>query len=279
MAGSTASCNGLPADTYEFYRRALSALLEANVPFLVGGAYAYERYTGIARHTKDFDIFVHPRDFDRTLAVFQARGYQTEMTFPHWIGKAFCGDDFIDIIFSSGNGIAAVDQGWFDHAVEEEVLGLPLRLIPAEEMIWSKAFIMERERYDGGDVAHVIRACGEQLDWVRLVHRFGPHWRVLLSHVVLFGFIYPCERSRVPRWVLAELSSRLLTEADSAPPQGRLCQGTFLSRSQYLVDVDRWGYEDPRVAPLGNMTSDETARWTAAALEEQERKAVIKPAA
>ena len=32
------------------------------MPFLVGGAYAFERYTGIARHTKDFDLFIHPRD-------------------------------------------------------------------------------------------------------------------------------------------------------------------------------------------------------------------------
>ena len=30
----------------------------------------------------------------------------------------------------------------------------------AEEMIWSKAFIMERERYDGADIAHLILACG-----------------------------------------------------------------------------------------------------------------------
>ena len=28
------------------------------MPFLVGGAYAFARYTGIERHTKDFDVFV-----------------------------------------------------------------------------------------------------------------------------------------------------------------------------------------------------------------------------
>ena len=61
---------------------------------------------------------------------------------------------------------------------------------------------MERERYDGADVAHLLRAHGDRLDWPRLLRRFGPHWRVLLSHLVLFGFIYPGERALVPAWVM-----------------------------------------------------------------------------
>ena len=42
---------------------------------------------------------------------------------------------------------------------------------------------MERERYDGADVAHLFRHCSGLLNWERLVRRFGPHWRVLLSHL------------------------------------------------------------------------------------------------
>ena len=43
----------LPAATREFYLRAMRLLDEAGIEFLVGGAYAFERYTGIARHTKE----------------------------------------------------------------------------------------------------------------------------------------------------------------------------------------------------------------------------------
>ena len=50
---------------------------------------------------------------------------------------------------------------------------------------------MERERYDGADVAHIILAYGDRMDWRRLIDRFGRYWRVLLSHLVLYGFIYP----------------------------------------------------------------------------------------
>ena len=75
---------------------------------------------------------------------------------------------------------------------------MPVQIAPAEETIWSKAFVMERERFDGADVAHLILGHGDKLDWQRLLERFGPHWRVLLAHLVLFGFIFPSARSRVP---------------------------------------------------------------------------------
>jgi hypothetical protein len=28
--------------------------------------------------------------------------------------------------------------------------------------------------------------------------RFGDHWRVLFSHIILFGFVYPDKRQNVP---------------------------------------------------------------------------------
>lgn len=253
---------GLDPVSREFYRRVMSRLEARGVPFLVGGAYAFERYTGIARNTKDFDLFVHPRDVDRALQTLAAEGCTTDVPFPHWLAKAQCGEDVVDLIYSSGNGVALVDDDWFRHSVGDTVLDVPVRLIPAEEMIWSKAFIMERERYDGADVAHILRACADQLDWPRLLHRFDAHWRVLFQHLVVFGFIYPCERARVPAAVVRELMGRLDREL-TRPAADRVCQGTLISRAQYLVDVQHWGYDDPRLAPQGNMTSEERERWTA----------------
>ncbi|MGH7392507.1 MAG: nucleotidyltransferase [Candidatus Rokuibacteriota bacterium] len=245
-----------------FYVAALRALTDAGVPFLVGGAYSFERYTGIARDTKDLDVFVRRQGFDRALGVLAAAGYRTETTFPHWLGKAHDGEDVLDVIFSSGNGCAVVDDEWFAHAVDDSVLGVTVRLCPPEETIWSKAFIMERERYDGADVAHLLRACADRLDWRRLLRRFGPHWRVLLAHLVLFGFVYPSENGRIPREVMTELTRRLSRDAGrtSAAP---VCFGTLLSRAQYLVDVETWGYRDGRLEH-GTMTEGDVAVWTSA---------------
>jgi hypothetical protein len=258
----TRAGTGLDPASRDVYRRVMGRLQGEGIPFLVGGAYAFERYTGIARHTKDFDLFLHPRDVDRAQAVLAADGCATDVPFPHWLAKVQRGEDVVDLIYSSGNGVALVDDDWFRHGVDETVLDVPVRLIPAEEMIWSKAFIMERERYDGGDVAHILRACADTLDWPRLLWRFDGNWRVLFQHLVIFGFIYPCERARVPAAVMRELAGRLDREL-TRPGPGRMCQGTLISRAQYLVDVEHWGYSDPRLAPHGNITSAERERWTA----------------
>ena len=90
-----------------FYAHALALLAQAGVPFLVGGAYALHRYTGIARFTKDFDLFALPGDRDRILDLLRGAGYAVEVTFPHWLAKVYHEDAFIDVIYSSGNGAPA----------------------------------------------------------------------------------------------------------------------------------------------------------------------------
>lgn len=252
-----------------FYRTALQALTASRVPFLVGGAYALNRYTTVARDTKDLDIFLRRADIGHASAALRHSGYDTELVFPHWLAKVHCNDTYIDLIFSSGNGIAVVDDAWFEHAAAADVLGVPTQICPAEEMIWSKAFIMERERYDGADIAHLLAACGDRLDWQRLFRRFDPHWRVLLSHLVLFGFVYPAQRNQVPAAIMEELIARLRHEIHAPPPQHSVCLGTLLSREQYLSDIEQQGWQDGRIAPLGNMTAEDTEAWTRAIPEER----------
>lgn len=262
----------LAPEEADFYRHAMAVLDEAGVPFLVGGAYAYARYTGVVRHTKDFDLFLRPEDLKRALSALERAGYQTDLPFPHWLGKAYKGNDFVDLIYSSGNGIARVDERWFTYAVDEEVLGVPAKLAPAEEILWSKAFIQERERFDGADVSHLLLHRAQDLDWDRLLARFGPHWRVLLSHLLLFGYIYPGHRDLLPRRVVEGLLSRLATEGPARPEEQKLCRGTLLSRGQYLLDVEERGYRDARLEPLGTMSAGDIAVWSDAAREEEKKQ-------
>jgi hypothetical protein len=246
-----------------FYREAMLLMQKEGLPFLVGGAYAFARYTKIERHTKDFDVFIRREDFDRAKTIFCNAGYDAELTFSHWIGKVFKGSDFVDLIFSAGNGVASVDEQWFEHAVKSNIFDVDVELIPAEEMIWSKGLIMERERFDGADVAHVLHAAGRSLNWRRLIDRYGKYWRALYAHLILFGFIYPSDRDTIPSWVMSELASRLAVETSEPPPAERICYGTIISRQQYLVDVTKWGYKDARLQPIGTMNKEEIAHWTA----------------
>jgi hypothetical protein len=265
MPAAIRDSTGEDADSVRVtYLRAMSALAGAHLPYLVGGTHALSHYTGIERTSKDFDVFVRREDFDRVMVALDSAGFATELTYPHWLGKAHGPDAFVDVIFSSGNGISAVDDAWFEHAAEGTAFGIPVKLVPAEEIIWSKAYIMERERFDGADVMHLFLARAEKLDWARLVRRFGPHWRVLFAHLCLFGFMYPSERNRIPAWIMAGLMGRLDHEMRVEPPSERITHGTLVSREQYLVDMDIWGFKDARLTEVSAMTLDDIEQWTRA---------------
>lgn len=259
----------LEPKTKDFYRRVMVRLQSEQIPFLVGGAYAYAAYTGIERHTKDFDLFVRKEDVRRILELFTGDGLRTEFVYPHWIAKIH-GEDgaFVDIIYGAGNGIAVVDDEWFTYAHGRTVFDIQTKACPPEEIIWSKSFVMERERFDGADIAHLLLGYGMKLDWERLLRRFGPHWRVLYAHLVLFGFIYPSQRGRIPAHVLDDLTGRMAQETDADPAGDMLCNGTLLSRSQYLTDLGLWGYADARLQPRGSMTPEDVAYWTAAIIKD-----------
>jgi hypothetical protein len=252
----------------EFHRRSVAALYTAGVPFLVGGAYVVEVYAGVSRSTKDFDLYVRPNQVDAALAALARAGFETEVTFPHWLAKARHKGEIVDLIFRAGNGLCEVDDSWFERACDDELLGVPVKLCAPEEMIWMKAYIMERERFDGADIAHILRCFLADIDWPHLVRRFGADWRVLLSHLVLFGYIYPGERARIPAAIMEDLINRLRDEAKTAGPE-RLCRGTLLSRQQYLVDVHEWGFHDARLEKRVQMDEKDIATWTDA-IDKQE---------
>jgi hypothetical protein len=179
------------------------------------------------------------------------------------------------VIFNSGNGVARVDDSWFEHAKPGDVLGVPVLLCPVEEMIWSKGYIMERERFDGADVLHLLLAIAPDLDWDRLLRRFEHHRLVLLTHIVLFLFVYPGEAWRIPEPVWSQLLADLERVRAMSGQAGRICRGTLISRSQYLYDAGE-GYLDARLPPEGEMTVNDLATWTQAAAGET-RSGVPKP--
>jgi Icc-related predicted phosphoesterase len=244
-----------------FHGGVLRALRAAGVPHLVGGGVALGRVADVARPPRDLDLLLRKRDLDAARAALGAAGFRTELTAPHWLAKAFGpGARFVDLIFDSGNGACPVDDAWFERATPGELFGVPVLLCPIEELLWTKSFVMERERFDGADVAHLLQAQADRIDWEHLLRRFGPHWRVLLSHLVLFGFVYPGERARIPQPVMEELLRRLRAELRTND-EADVCRGGLLSRAQYLSDFER-GYRDARERPLGPLAPEEIEVWT-----------------
>ena len=239
------------------HRRALEVLQRGGIDPMVGGAYALRAHTGIWRDTKDLDLFVRKVQIHEALALLAKNGYRTELTDPLWIGKAFAGDYFVDLIFSSGNGVATVDEHWQRRALHATVLGRQALIVPAEEMIWQKGYIQERERFDGADIHHLIRAKGEKLDWQHLVARFGDHWPVLLGHLVSFRFSFPSDKEKIPVSVMKDLLARQLALEERPASSERLCRGTLLSRQQYMNELEEHGYLDARDREVAGWTGDQ----------------------
>jgi PAS domain-containing protein len=245
--------------TRDFYLDAMRVLDDAAIPYTIGGGYAMAYYTGIARNTKDLDLFIKPSDRDRTLSTLSAAGYKTEFFYEFWIAKALHGEAFIDLLYSSGNGICVVDDEWFANATAADVFGYPTRLVPAEEQLWSKAFVQDRDRFDGADVIHLLYARGPLLDWERLLRRFDGHERVLLAHLILYGYVYPCQqdRKRIPQFVMDTLLDKVRHEPVT---RRKLCRGPNIAQRGYGTALSEWGYLDARVAPEGPLTPEQIAQ-------------------
>src|SRR5579871_3009115 len=190
-----------PAEARACYEEALQALLAAGIRFVVGGAFAVHTHTGIWRATKDLDLLLTAGHLPDALDRLKAMGFDTYVKDPVWLAKARRGEYFVDLITGVGNGSLAIDARWIERGVPETVLGVPCRVLAAEELIVSKISVAYRERFDGADVVHLIRARGKTLDWARLLELTGPHWELLFWSLVLFAYVYPAHTDDVPEHI------------------------------------------------------------------------------
>lgn len=227
----------------QYYREALTLLNQNNIQYLVGGGLAFREYTGIIRDLKDMDLFCKAGEYPKILKLFSENGYQTELTDVRWLAKLFRDDMYIDLIFNTVNNICVVDDSWFDNAVEGEAYGVPCRFIPAEELLWCKVYVQNRERYDGADVNHIILRYGHKLNWERIWSRLEQHWHLLFAQVLIFQFVYPTERDIIPRWLFDKLSELAKNQYDMPLSVEKVCLGPIIDQTQYSMDIKDWDFK------------------------------------
>ena len=235
----------IPDEEREVYKRALEALNAAGVQCVVAGAYAIYEHTGIYRKTKDLDLFFEPSAVLPAARALRDAGFVMRLEDEHWLAKATSGEYFVDMIYGMGNGIAQIDEGWIRHSHQGILAATPVRIAPAEELIWHRLFISERHRHDMSDIVHLILCLGDSLDWRRLVERVGVNWPLLLSQVLMFAYVYPGYKSNIPAWV----PERLLENARQTFAHEEdvdFTRGPLISRFSFTIDVREWGFSDPR---------------------------------
>ena len=235
------------SDCQAVYARGLQALVDANVPFLVGGGFALFAYLGRWRNTKDIDLFIQPEDLEDTLYAMARAGFTVEIADTAWLAKARMDGALIDIIFCSYNGLFPVDESWHANGRPAEVLGVPVRVVGPEEIIVSKCFVAARDRFDGGDVSWLLRALGSDLDWRRIESLMKDHWQVLLWQLMHFLYVFPAAKRIVPRDTWSRLLRKMRQELNtSAPDDDRVCRGPMLDPRLYKKDLRDRGAADPR---------------------------------
>jgi hypothetical protein len=236
----------LPVEQSRVYREALTALNNSQIPYAVGAAFARYVYTSIWRQTKDLDVFLKPNDLRAALQVLGEAGFSTEIREKNWLAKAWKDGSFLDLIFGHGHGLLPIDDRSFEGVVREKVLGVETNLIPIEEMIASAAYVAGRNRFDGPEVIHLIRAVAGKLNWQRIMERLGDNRELLLWHLILFDFVYPGHARYLPQELMAELFDEAQARWKKRGRSTKAFRGTLLDPFSYTVDVEDWGYEDRR---------------------------------
>jgi hypothetical protein len=124
----------------KFYDELLNVLLKNNLPFMIGGTFAFSEYTGIERPTGDIDIMTTVDDYPQILRILSKNGFKTELSEIElkWLAKVWKDDFYTDIIFADRNGLDKIDKSWLARARQGTVLGHQVKLMPIEEMIRSK---------------------------------------------------------------------------------------------------------------------------------------------
>ncbi|MFL5384610.1 MAG: hypothetical protein ACJ8GN_18970 [Longimicrobiaceae bacterium] len=239
----------IPEDERQIYKRALAALNDAGVPYVVAGAYAIYEHTGIYRQTKDLDLFCEPHAVVPVMEALKGAGFRTRLEQGHWLAKALDDPHFVDVIYGMGNGLALIDADWYRHSKPAILAATPVRVAPPEELIWHRLFINERHRHDMADIAHLILTHGHVMDWDRLLAKTAEHWPLLLSQVQMFRYVYPGYRDQIPGRVVKELLERAERDILVAPAADRehdTTRGTLISRFSFAIDVNEWGFRDLR---------------------------------
>jgi hypothetical protein len=199
----------IPASDWTIYSAVLRHARGRGVRFAMSGGFTSSFYTAMWRNTKDMDLCVLPREREAMIEATREAGlhdlYDEKPYDRRWIYRATRDGVIVDTIWQLANFRGEVDEAWLERGPEITLHGEALKLVPPEEMIWSKIHIVQRERCDFPDVINLLYSTGAALDWGRLVSRLAGEERLLASVLLLFSWLAPGRARAFPEWIWPRL--------------------------------------------------------------------------
>jgi Nucleotidyl transferase of unknown function (DUF2204) len=222
-------------DQWSIYQRVIADCRAAGLRFAVGGGLAIGVYTGLWRATKDIDLYVLPEDREKLIQILTRAGlvdYYDELPYDRaWIYRSTQGKVIVDVIWAMANHKTDVDERWILGGPEVTIWGETFRIVPPEEMIWAKLYVMQRDRCDWPDVLNMLYSKRETVDWRHLIDRLGVDAPLLHGVLELFRWLAPNRAQDIPAWVWRELE-RVESREPLSPEAWR--------RRADLLDRRRW---------------------------------------
>ena len=178
------------------------AARNAGVPILLGGAMALASYTGRWRNTKDIDFIVHRDGAPRLIGALRRAGfedYYPQQSYDRsWIFRAYRDAVILDVIWGLPNHRVEVDEAWFQFARTVQLRDQLFHVMPIEELVRVKLYVMQRERCDWVDVLNALAGSSHLVDWDRLVRRMGRDVSLLQAALVIFNWMCPGRAAELP---------------------------------------------------------------------------------
>ncbi len=199
----------IPDEQWSVYQRVLAEARARGLRYALGGAVALATYTGQWRNTKDLDLFILPAERDAVVEMLASLGledyFEREEYDRGWIYRTCLCETIVDVIWSMANRRAEVDEDWLTRGPSVELRGEVARVLPAEEVIWNKIYILHHDRCDWTDVLNLIYAVGPELDWQRLLDCLDPDERLLAGVMSVFAWLCPGRAAALPAWLWERL--------------------------------------------------------------------------
>jgi Uncharacterised nucleotidyltransferase len=194
--------DAISAGEWRIYRSAICALRKGGIDFLVGGGFARAAFTGHWRDTKDIDFYVRPEvrpRAERALAKAGFADYHRKLPYDRaWIYRSYKRNVIVDIIWAMANQRVQVDEAWFKHAPKLTIRGELVSLVPPEELLWCKLYVIQRDRCDWTDIFNLVHEYGPQMDWPRLIRRIQEDVPLLQAMLTAYGWLCPTDVKNLP---------------------------------------------------------------------------------
>jgi hypothetical protein len=149
-------------------KKAVAALRDADIPFLLAGSLAvWARGGPETRH--DLDFVIKPEDADRALAVLADAGMRPEAPPEEWLRKAWDGEVLIDLIHAP-RGLDVTDEV-IERGDLLHVVGITIPVMAIEDVLATKLMALHEHELDYTGLLRIVRAVREQVDWPSLRRR------------------------------------------------------------------------------------------------------------